>query len=395
MAQKRRRVALMLDLDWPYKRHVDVFAGTQQYAQQRLWEPIIDEFVSDTLSPSDGKSAPYDGVIARATKKLAQQCQRLKVPVVNVWFNSPVRDVLPGVFADSAAIGRMQADHLLARGLRNFSALTTRGDRAYLRTSQEFGRVVNEAGFSCILGTVPYARTKSVENWRKTQRAIATWMDNWTLPIGVYVADDAVGRLVVQMCRQRGWRVPEDVALIAGANEERICEHPRPSLTSVEYGHQQIGYEAARLLDRLMDEVTKWRKRKAVSPECILIPPQGLVVRESTDFFAVDDQMVAAALRFISANSHKRIGVDVVARAVGASKRTLQVRFRRHLDRAVAAEIRRVRIERAKRELTQSDRTLSEIARDVGFRNSQRLCHVFRREVRVSPNEYRKQRKKI
>jgi LacI family transcriptional regulator len=47
------------------------------------------------------------------------------------------------------------------------------------------------------------------------------------------------------MCRQQGWRVPHDVAIIAGMNEESLCEHPRPSLTSVELGYDRIGYEAA------------------------------------------------------------------------------------------------------------------------------------------------------
>ena len=31
---RRRRVAVLLKRDWPYKRHPGVFAGTQQYARQ-------------------------------------------------------------------------------------------------------------------------------------------------------------------------------------------------------------------------------------------------------------------------------------------------------------------------------------------------------------------------
>ena len=44
-----RRVALMLELKWPYKRHVGVFAGTQRYAQQQGWDSIIDEYVAENL----------------------------------------------------------------------------------------------------------------------------------------------------------------------------------------------------------------------------------------------------------------------------------------------------------------------------------------------------------
>ena len=72
--------------------------------------------------------------------------------------------------------------------------------------------------------------------------------------------------------------------------------------------------------------------------------------------------------------------------------RTLQRRFRKYLDRPITTEIRRVRTERAKRELTQSERPLSEIARDVGFGEMMRMYDVFRRELGVTPSEYRKER---
>ncbi|MGE3316532.1 MAG: helix-turn-helix domain-containing protein, partial [Planctomycetaceae bacterium] len=91
-------------------------------------------------------------------------------------------------------------------------------------------------------------------------------------------------------------------------------------------------------------------------------------------------------------NSHRRIGPDDVARAAGSETRTLQNRFRNFLGRPIASEIRRVRIERAKRELTQSKRPLSAIARDVGFGEAMRMYDVFRRELGVTPSAYRRQR---
>jgi LacI family transcriptional regulator len=191
--------------------------------------------------------------------------------------------------------------------------------------------------------------------------------------------------MVVQAGHRRGWRIPDDVSIVAGKNQETLCEQPRPSLTSIEIGYDRIGYAAAELLDRLM---------RGLEPptEPIRVPPQGLVVRESTDFFAVDDDVVAAALAYIASHSHRHIGPDDVARAVGAGTRTLQNYFRKTIKRPIATEIRRVRIERAKRELAQSDRALAAIARDAGFGTIQRLYEVFRRELGMSPGAYRKQR---
>ena len=120
--------------------------------------------------------------------------------------------------------------------------------------------------------------------------------------------------------------------------------------------------------------------------------PRGLVVRESTGFFASDDALITLALEFIAARSHLPIGPNDVARAVATGTRTLQRRFRERLGRPIASEIRRVRIERAKRELTESTRAMSEIARTVGFGHAMRMCEVFRREVGITPSEYRRQR---
>lgn len=385
MKRTRRRVAIMLDLQWTYKRHADIFAGIQRYAVEKDWDSIIDEFAHDTLRHVSKATAPYDGIIARSNHQLAVRAIKLKVPLVNVWPSSPARHLVPGIFPDSTAVGRLIVEHLLARGFRTFATLTAPKNVDNDLEVKEICRQVTEAGFSCVSQMIPQNPYLDLDHWRKTERRIEEWMDRLTPPVGMYVGLEGCGRMVVEACHRRGWRIPADAAIIAGKNEVTLCEHPRPSLTSIEVGYKRIGYEAALLLDRLMNGQTP-------PTEPTRLPPEGLVVRESTDFFAVDNELVASALAYISANSHRQIGPDDVARAVGAETRTLQNYFRKILDRPVATEIRRVRIDRAKRELSQSKRPLAEIARDVGFGTIQRLYEVFRRELGVTPSEYRKQR---
>jgi len=382
----------MLDLEWPYKRHTAVFSGTQRYARQRGWRSIIDEFAHDTLSLRRDKEPPYDGIIARATKQLRTQAARFDIPLVNVWFSSPVCDLLPGVFPDFVVAGRLRAEHLLSRGFRNFAALASRTSRGHAVEIKEFCRVVGEAGCSCVTAKIPASR-HTLKQWRSAVQAITNWMDRWQTPIGVYVGGEVAGRIVVQMCHERGWCVPEDVAIVSGHNEETLCNHPQPSLTSVELGQERIGYKAAQLLDRLINEKEGGQKKRGVSGrEHIMLPPRALVVRESTDFFSVQDNLVASALAFIAAHSHRAISPKDVAQAAATSLRSLQRRFRKLLDRPIAKEILRVRIERAKRELAQTTRPLSKIAREVGFGNAMRMYEVFCREIGVPPSEYRRQR---
>ena len=376
------RVAIMLDLHWPYKRHTEIFAGVQRYAEEQGWESIIDEYAHDAFclrTQDDG----YDGIVARANLQLARRALKRGVPVVNVWPSSPAWHLLPGVFPDSTETGRLIAEHLLARGLRAFATMTSPANVDNELEIAEFTRVVRAAGFECSSAYIPHDLDGDLVCWRKAVQNINRAMDKWALPIGVYIGQETVGRLVVQAARRRKWRIPADVAIVAGKNQETLCEKPRPSLTSVEIGYDRIGYAAAELLARLM-------AGHAAPAVPIRVAPHGVVVRESTDFFAVEDPTVAAALTFIAANSHRPIGPDDVSAAVGVETRTLQNYFQRTLRRPIAAEIRRVRIERAKRELAQSGQTLATIARTVGFSAVERLNEVFRREIGMSPGAYRK-----
>jgi LacI family transcriptional regulator len=377
-----RRVAVMLDLQWTYKRHAAVFTGIQQYAASAGWETILDEFAHETLA---GRRTVYDGVIARANLALAHRAQRRGVPVVNVWPSSPARNTVPGVYPDSTETGRLIAEHLLSRGFLSFATLTAPKNIDQQLEIEELSRLVQAAGGTCLHQNIPQNPWRNIDSWRRTTRIIDRWLDRWTLPMAVYIGSEAEGRMVVQACRSRGWRVPDDIAIVAGKNEEILCEHPKPSLTSLEIGYDRIGLEAAKLLEQLMDG-------KAAPAEPLRLPPVGIVLRESTDFYAVSDPHVAAALAYIAAQFHRPIDPDEIARNIGVERRTLQNYFRKSLGRGIAAELRRVRLERVKRELIQSDRPLTELAIAAGFGSLQRLDEVFRREVGTSPREYRKQR---
>lgn len=390
----RRRIALSLDLQWPYKRHTAIFAGAQRFANEQGWDTIIDEFVDNEPKRSRTNFQRYDGVIGRATRLMKNRLSKQQTPLVNVWASSPVREQVPGVFPDHAESGRLRAEHLLDRGFRNFATLTRRHHADFLETS-EFKKLVRRAGLQCSTLSIANRLQGSESIWRRAERAISDWMDKWRLPIGLSVNSDWLARLMVQKCIERGWQVPHDVGIITGQNEVAICQQLQPTLTSVELGYERVGYRAAELLGKLITERKRKRNKAFPFREPIIVPLQGLTVRESTDFFAVDDQMVGAALAYIAANSHKAIRQEDVGRAVAVDVRTLQNRFRKVIDRPIVSVIRQVRIDRAKRELVQSDRSMTEIARIVGFGRPERMNEIFRRELGMSPSAFRKQRQAI
>jgi LacI family transcriptional regulator len=113
--------------------------------------------------------------------------------------------------------------------------------------------------------------------------------------------------------------------------------------------------------------------------------------RQSTDFFASSDERVVEAMRYIAQHITEPIGVDDVAAAVNTCRRTLERKFQQFAGRRVFAEIRRLRIERAKRLLLDSDLPLKQVAREAGFRTPVHMYQVFLQFVQTAPSDFRKQ----
>jgi len=379
----RKRIAVMLDLVWPYRRHTGVFVGTQRYArEQGEWDCVVDEFVQTTLA-ENGDVSPYDGIIARATPALTRVAKKMNVPLVNVWFNSPSTPSLPGVFGDFRASGRMAAEHLMQRGFRHFACLAGEGDLAQRIATEGFHEMIQKRGCTCACQLVERQYFDEVTVWKRFRREIRAWIERWKHPIGVYITfPDATARHVAEAVLEAGLAIPEQVAIIQSENDPVLCIDPPPSLSSVDLVYETIGYQAAAMLDALI-------KQKPVEELHQFVEPAGVVARQSTDFLAVDDELVANALRCISEMAHQNIDVNDVCEAACSGRRTLERRFQSVLGRTIAEEILRLRIERAKRELAYTDTPIKQVARLAGFRDAKRLHEVFMREVQQSPSSYR------
>ena len=362
---------------------MDIFAGTQRYAQEvGNWYCELDEH----LHVGVGGTAPiesYDGLIARATPEVMFHAKENGIPLVNVWFSAKNRDDQPGVFPDFAEVGREAARHLIERGFRQFGCLGVAREIAHRMMSDAFHEVVEEAGSQCSCAHISRLFYKTPDSWSKFQKTLDEWIDSWKPPIALFVTlNDVTSRYLVHACVRHGLKVPDDVAIITPASEPTIGLMPSPSLSSVEVDYEQIGYRAAQLLDRMIND-------GEVPTEHILMKPAGISARDSTDFFAVDDEVVAAAMRFIEQSAGSRIGVGDVAAAAGVSRRTLERRFEANVGRSVSAEVRRLRLLKAKRLLVETDQMVKQIAWQSGFSDSIRMNEVFAREVGMSPSEYR------
>lgn len=89
---------------------------------------------------------------------------------------------------------------------------------------------------------------------------------------GVFAANDLMAQGVCQVLRERGRRVPDDVAVV-GFDDSGVAATCRPPLTSVRQPVEDMAAAMARLLD---EHVRGLR----TEPASVLFEPE-LVVRES------------------------------------------------------------------------------------------------------------------
>jgi LacI family transcriptional regulator len=193
----------------------------------------------------------------------------------------------------------------------------------------------------------------------------------------------ARGRQVTEACHYAGLKVPDEVAVLGGEFDDLMSNISNPPLSTIDQPSEQVGYAAAELLARMMSG----RKPPA---QPIMFAPSRINVRHSTDTLAIDDALVREALQMIRSSAPQGIYVADVVRRLSIARRTLEQRFVRLIGRTPAAEIRRVRIEEAKRLLIESDRSVADVARATGFSQQDLFSRTFRRSVGLPPSEYRR-----
>ncbi|ULE32884.1 helix-turn-helix transcriptional regulator [Mycobacterium sp. IDR2000157661] len=96
------------------------------------------------------------------------------------------------------------------------------------------------------------------------------------------------------------------------------------------------------------------------------------------------------AIDFIHDNAHHDITLGDIAASVNLTPRSVQYAFRRHLGATPLEYLRRVRLERAHRELQTADPrvdTVMAIAGRWGFTHAGRFSSVYKRTFGTPPSE--------
>jgi LacI family transcriptional regulator len=382
------RVALLIESSRNYGRGILRGIANYSHAHGR-WSFYTQERELHSGIPGWIKSWPGDGIIARIEdRRTAAQLLKLNCPVVDVLGQTRFPEI-PGFDTDARAVARLAADFFLKAGFDHFAYSGYAGIPFSDRRDAAFSEYLAEKGKTVL--TVPAATTlpgvghiQAIEQQGVgADKETAEWLRRQPRPLAVFACNDVRAQQILNLCREQAIRVPEDVAVMGVDCDDVLCNLCEPPLTSIEPDTERIGYEAAKLLDRMM-------KGARPKPGITQIAPARIVERTSTDVVPIEDAVTVQAVRFIRDHFSAGIAVKDVLRHVQRSRTDLEVRFRQWLKTSVRGEIQRRRMDRACQLLQQTDLSLDHIAASSGFATAAHLCRLFQRHFKQTPTQFRR-----
>lgn len=104
---------------------------------------------------------------------------------------------------------------------------------------------------------------------------------------------------------------------------------------------------------------------------------------------------VQQAILYIRQHIYDKITVTSVAQAVNCHRNYLQRLFKRDTSLSVVSYIRNEKLKIAKELLAHSDESVSNIAALLNFSSASHLCTVFKEQVHLTPEQYRKSHRSL
>ena len=104
----------------------------------------------------------------------------------------------------------------------------------------------------------------------------------------------------------------------------------------------------------------------------------------------VDDAVIARCQTWIAEHYNEQAPVAAMVRLSGLAERSFKRRFQQATGMAPLEYVHTLRLEEAKQLLESTDQPIEAIANEVGYEDAGFFSRLFRRNVNLTPAQYRK-----
>lgn len=362
-----------------------ILAGIAQYAAMYgPWEFIMrplryTSMHNSKINPLWFADVEADGIIARGLANI-DYIRETGLPAI---IGGVYREDCEGftcLKTDSQSIAELAAQHLLDCGFTHFAFCGFADIDWSIYRQNAFTNIIKKNGYE--VSSFP-ALAPELTNTPLEKSELKKWIKSLPKPTGIMACNDDRALQVVEAAKMADILVPDDVAVLGVDNDSMVCGFSNPPLSSVDVDFETAGFKVSKILADMMLTGKKVE-------EVVYASSSGIEHRRSTDTLVIDDKIIVKALQFIRQHPASPIQVIDVAEHCNLSRRVLEKRFRKVLNRTIFQELKKVRVLHLCKLLKDTNESISEIASRVRFTDVEHFSRYFREAVGVSPTEYRK-----
>ena len=288
------------------------------------------------------------------------------------------------ITGDYAASGRICADYLIKKRVKNFGFFGLKG---MVWSDERRDSFVDEIRSRVPDATISVQEKYDIsETWWYDLDGLAEWLKNLPKPVAILACDDNRAYYIIEASKQVGsenMRIPEDIMVLGIDNDEFLCQLCSPQLSSLNQDTEEAGYNAAARIDELLSRPLEERFSWV---EDIIVKPSFVTTRRSTDAVLHPNPYISRILYFINNNIHDRISVDDVVALVPMSRRLLESTFRREMGISIYQYIIKVRVEKMKDLMVNGYAPL--VAADMLGMDYKIIARSFKKLVGQTPGEF-------
>jgi LacI family transcriptional regulator len=396
---KRKRVAILSSFF-----RLGQWRGIMRYGQQAGW--ICQRVDRDTLSRLNTWNP----------EGLLFHIDEFDTPLINYLRDSNLPKVglrglpepggnAPLVLRDLAGYGHTIASHFVARNYRRLCYLGPKSnDTANAGCTHVAGmqQVAAAHGIKleCFFPDQP--DTWKVLGLKHRQRSASDWDRFWVLgpaiidhltkdpePVALFSAYAEPAMEFMEMVGDRGLAIPGQIGIAAQTEDALNGLVTNVPMTCLVPDYERQGFEAARLLDKILGG------SKIPAGHRTFIPEFELVLRESSNQIVTSDPLLEKMLDHIRSHAlDASYSPEWLATEFQCSLRLIQIRFRKTLQRGVAEIIREHRTQHAVELITKTNLQMQEVFRQSGFTGHHQLERAVRALHGIGPSTLRKNKEK-
>ena len=378
-----KKVLLLIDYSSEFSRRL--LKGLIQYSKEHgPWIFYRLPSYYKTLYGKEGivewaKEWEADAIVARWDHEGTDLLKSLNIPVVLQNYKDR-SDYFSNLTGDYIGTGEMAARFFIKRRYRNFAFYGNKGVVWSRERAEGFRKEVEKA-----VGNYYYFESENLdgEEWGTSHIQLDEWLLSLPKPVGLFACDDDFALRISQICKINNIKIPEEISLLGVDNDELICHLSDPPISSIVTDVEKGGYEAGRLIDRMI-------KGEIVEPFNIIIRPTRFELRKSTEKYDISNGYISQVVNYIEDNFTTDINIEELTELVPLSRRNLEVKFKEEMGTTIYQFILSCRIDYFAHLLLTTDRTLYDMALEAGFNDCKNISRIFKKHRGCTPVEFQK-----